>query len=133
MSSVPLSSTTAISTSDASRSIRGGQRLLTSKELSLLNALLEMIPEGAALQGRLNDAHVEEMADGGMGSLRFVDHGVQHMGREAIAVESVDEDGVPLEISVNLDENGNLFELDVWKVDYSPLKRLPEPAQVKRA
>ncbi len=31
----------------------------------------------------------------------------------------VDEDGIDIIVSLNVDEKGILYELDVWKVDYS--------------
>ena len=34
--------------------------------------------------------------------------------------------------TVNLDNNDELFELDIWKTDYSPLKRYPQPDEVRR-
>lgn len=67
-----------------------------------------------------------------MGSLRFLGYGSEAMSRKAVTVRSVDEDGVPVEIALNLDTNGNLFELDIWKVDFSPLRRLPQPLELQR-
>jgi len=108
-------------------------RALTSPERALVEALLGMFPEGASLQAELNDRRVETMRDGGMGSLRFIGQGSERFAREVVAAHSVDEDGTPVEISLNLDQNGELYELDIWKVDFSPLQRVPSPLQVKRA
>ena len=36
-----------------------------------------------------------------------------------------DADGVPVSAALNLDQDHHLFELDVWKVDFSPLQRWP--------
>jgi hypothetical protein len=36
-----------------------------------------------------------------------------------------DRDGVPVSFSVNLDEEGALFELDIWRVDFQTLQSLP--------
>jgi hypothetical protein len=52
------------------------------------------------------------------------------MGRELIAVGYTDEDDVPVSISLNLDEHGGLFEIDIWKVDFSPLRRYPSPSDL---
>ena len=73
-----------------------------------------------------------DMKDGGMGSLRISDGSDQarRMGREALTASYIDDDQVPVSISVNLDEAGNLFELDMWKVDFSPLLRYPTPDRV---
>jgi len=34
---------------------------------------------------------------------------------------------VPVSVGLYLDQFGDLFELDVWKVDSSPLIRYPHP------
>ena len=36
-----------------------------------------------------------------------------------------DEDGVKVIASLNVDSDGHLFELDIWKTDFSPLLRIP--------
>ena len=107
-------------------------RPLTKAEADLLTALIDMMPDGARIRRQIAGARVQEMKDSRMGSLRFINGGSHRMHGEPIAAKATDEDGVPLEISINLDENGDLFELDIWKVDFSPLRRLPEPAQVQR-
>ena len=38
-----------------------------------------------------------------------------------------DADNVPVYTYLDLDEAGELFELDIWKVDSSALIRFPEP------
>ena len=69
---------------------------------------------------------VEEMDDGGMGSLRFVRAKQNRRLGEVIAeIQYQDEDGVPVLVSLNLDDDGELYGLDSWKVDFSPLKRIP--------
>ena len=37
-----------------------------------------------------------------------------------------DIDGIDVIVSLNLDKNNNLFELDIWKVDFSELLSLPD-------
>jgi hypothetical protein len=71
------------------------------------------------------------MDDGGMGSLRLAtDEALQKPGRlvgpRAAEVQFIDADGVPVLASLNLDQNGELMELDIWKTDFSPLIRIPE-------
>lgn len=118
-------------TSDASRFVEGDERPLTAAEHRLMTALLAMVPEGLALTCELSKAKVQAMRDGGMGSVRFT--GTHRMGRELVAARAIDSDAVPVEISLNLDDMGRLFELDIWKVDFSPLLQYPEPSAVTRA
>ncbi|MFA5122146.1 hypothetical protein [Zavarzinia sp.] len=77
-------------------------------------------------------ARVKEMPDGGMGSLRFIRRqgGVHDVGRVTEPLWARDEDDVPVAFTLFLDEAGQLFELDVWKVDYSPLRRYPRPGDL---
>ena len=43
----------------------------------------------------------------------------------------VDSDGVSVSIAINVDQNGHLFELDMWKVDFSPLIQYPILGQLE--
>ena len=74
-----------------------------------------------------------DLADGGMGSIRFADESGQSrkMGRELVTAHYTDEDHVPVVISVNVDQDGRLFEMDFWKVDFSPLRRYPAPEELR--
>lgn len=38
-----------------------------------------------------------------------------------------DSDGVLASVTLNADQFGELVELDLWKVDFSPLNRYPDP------
>ncbi len=72
---------------------------------------------------------VETMDDGGMGSLRLFPNGKHKENRKfgdcASEYRFDDIDGVPVLVSLNTDQNGDLFELDVWKTDFSKLKKIP--------
>jgi hypothetical protein len=78
---------------------------------------------------------VVDLSDGGMGSIRFVDgpdDAAGRMGRELVTVGYTDKDEMPVSISLNVDDRGSLFEIDIWKVDFSPLLRYPRPADLRR-
>jgi hypothetical protein len=100
------------------------------------NVILEMLkasPSRERLANGLDAALVEDMDDGGMGSIKFVYSGnsERNMSFELASAEYRDEDGVPVSIALNMDQFGDLFELDFWKVDFSPLLRYPRVEQVK--
>lgn len=68
------------------------------------------------------------MNDGGMGSLYLFSKGngcppylSRKMGDQIWQVEKRDADGTPVSISLNLDLDGELYELDVFKADFSPI------------
>lgn len=75
------------------------------------------------------DLTVSPMDDGGMGSLILdLDSDTEAkrtMGSQASECSFLDEDGVVVLAALNLDKNGKLFELDLWRVDFNPLKTLP--------
>jgi hypothetical protein len=103
-------------------------RKLRNDEVEVLKAVLSMAPNGEAYLPS-ETAFVSEMRDGGMGSLRFIAESdtPQEMGRELVRAHFVDEDRIPVSVSVYLDTHGRLFEIDFWKVDFSPLRRYPRP------
>jgi hypothetical protein len=80
--------------------------------------------------GLLPAALVTDMQDGGMGSILFLSDDLRRFGRELISAQYRDSDGTLVSIALNLDEQGDLFELDFWKVDFSSLKRYPRPQEV---
>lgn len=105
-------------------------RPLRADEKAILAALLGSQAE--VIEERLRGCAVEDMADGGMGSIRFLrSPGESSTFNTAVAeAEYVDADGVTVSIVANIDQRGNLFELDFWKVDFSPLREYPKPGQL---
>lgn len=71
---------------------------------------------------------VEQMADGGMGSLRFQSllnaHTDRALGNAIVQGEFNDCDGSPVSFTINVDHQGMLYELDLWRVDFNPLQRV---------
>jgi hypothetical protein len=106
-------------------------RQLRREERKVIQKMLEMVPAHARPSFSL-EAPVDEMDDGGMGSLRFTSESrrSRKMGCELLTCEYIDEDQIPVLMSINLDEECQLFELDIWKVNYQPLIRYPRPEEV---
>gem|GEM_PF-3035541 len=72
---------------------------------------------------------VRDMADGGMGSLLFQPgSSIERFGLAELYF--IDEDGVLVTASLNATREGKPVELDIWKVDFSPLKRWPEAPEI---
>jgi hypothetical protein len=105
----------------------GQVRHLRPDETALLVAMLASKRDEQALRQELVEALVEEMKDGGMGSLKFSGAAGRRFGQQIAQAEFQDVDGVALNITINVDQYGSLFELDIWKVDFTPLIRLPSP------
>jgi hypothetical protein len=88
----------------------------------LLRALLADHPSGKQLLSDLERAEVTDMIDGRMGSVKFsATSGERRMAGCVAEADYFDSDGVPVSSAVNVDENGRPLEIDMWKVDFSPL------------
>jgi hypothetical protein len=101
-------------------------RPLNPREVGLLLHLLELagVRDSADVVSSLR---VQEMEDGGMGSLRFVhDGGPAKLGRQVAEFSFDDSDDVPVSAALYVDTEGRLFELDVFKGDFSPVNEIPE-------
>jgi len=108
-------------------------RKLRKEEAVLIAAMLRNNPKANELLPSLSESRVRDMNDGAMGSLRFrsADHRRRRFSKKIAEAEFTDEDGALVSAVVNLDENGELYELDIWKVDFSALKRYPRPEELR--
>jgi hypothetical protein len=104
-------------------------RPLSSNERDLITFILERDSNASLLRGEL----VEEMNDGGMGSLRFVAGPDRQFGKCVGSAEFNDADGVLVSVALNVDQRGQLFELDIWKVDFSPLQRIAALDELRKS
>ena len=93
-----------------------------------------MVPSSAK-PPKEDELFAVDLTDGGMGSIRLTDKSdrPRKMSRELVTANYTDEDEIPVVISINLDQDGRLFEMDFWKVDYSPLQRYPSPERLQVA
>ena len=73
---------------------------------------------------------VKAMDDGGMGSLLLFPDGTESgkavFGKTVAEYEFKDADRADVLASLNLDQFGKLFELDIWKVNFEPLISFPD-------
>lgn len=81
----------------------------------------------------LSNILVSELLDGGMGSLCFeaMNRENRKLGKIIAECEFNDADDVLVSATLNLDEQNRLFELDLWKVDFTPLISLPNPEKIQ--
>ncbi|UPL50038.1 DUF6984 family protein [Hymenobacter sublimis] len=100
-------------------------RPLFSKEKIIVSQLLAGTEYAATYLPLLDELRVEDMNDGEMESLLFASSTTnRRYGGDIAQVQLQDEDGIPVMISLVIDQYDQLFELDVWKVDFSPTKNL---------
>lgn len=73
---------------------------------------------------------VHPMDDGGMGSLYLFPGGEGNAGRtfgkQVSEYQFTDSDGVEVIASLNVDKEGELFELDILKTDFGKLLKWPD-------
>ncbi|MNK09254.1 hypothetical protein D3C87_272070 [compost metagenome] len=101
-------------------------RKLKEEEKALIKWMVKDTDKGDVIIKNLENYLVDEMDDGGMGSLHVVGNEDRIFGRELAKGDFSDIDGMPVFISVDLDTNDDFYELDVFKADFSALKKFPD-------
>lgn len=92
-------------------------RKLKSKEVEIIEKLLQI----AGRKVNISELLVSPLNDSGMGSLAIGEnYGGRQLGQEIAEYMFKDLDGTPISASLNVDLQGDLYELDIWKVDFSP-------------
>ena len=99
-------------------------RPLTEEERNLVELVLSA--SKSSIPVPRSGTIVRPLTDGGMGSVSFDLLGDRRFGSLVGDLKFVDADGVPVLASVYADRDGNLFELDLFKVDFSAVHTLPE-------
>jgi hypothetical protein len=96
------------------------QRSITQQEKDLIQHLVKCIPDNT--KDYQIPPMVTQLDDGGMGSLQLNN---DTYGRDLIQVQYKDTDGQLVLITLVEGKSGVLQELDVWKVDFTLLKKFP--------
>lgn len=103
------------------------EREMLPDELIIVSELVRRSEQGPWHGHDLTAARVTDMDDGGMGSLLFASSAPHRVYRKTVSEAWFrDSDGVPVVVSLNVDKDGELFEIHSWKVDFSSRKRLPQ-------
>ena len=102
-------------------------RKIKPEELTLLKCLLKAHIDDFPT---LSELLVVDKDDGGMGSLLIVDTNREGFnnriyGSTYCQKQFLDDDGVKVLVSLELDDKGSLFELDIWKTNFDRLKKYP--------
>ncbi|HEY4195299.1 MAG TPA: hypothetical protein VGM63_07175 [Mucilaginibacter sp.] len=104
------------------------ERDIRQEELTLVEYLISQatnVPNGLIIPTR-----VFTMKDGRMGSIKFKTE--DHLGyqRDLITAHYRDTDDISILISLDLNVANQLFELDFFKGDFSPLIEYPIPEKL---
>lgn len=101
------------------------KRHLTAQEELLLNELISRSHIVLPSDWRTT-LLVSDLDDGGMGSLSLYPQGIvcltRNLGSLISDCQFKDIDGISVIASLYLDKEDLLYELDMWKTDFSPLK-----------
>ncbi len=111
----------------------GPVRELREDELRVLRKMLSQTSIETEFEEQLASMKVQTMADGGMRSILFYngrDRSLLDYGGQIAEAAFQDADGVPVSITLSVDTIGDLFEMDVFKADFSPLIRYPDLADL---
>jgi hypothetical protein len=96
-------------------------RFLISGEMPLIQRL----PNRYELSERLLKDRLLAQVAGvdvvGFGGVLFPSSTTQVLGCEITAGTLADADGVPVRATLCLDDHDQLFELELWKMDFSPI------------
>lgn len=76
---------------------------------------------------------VYEYEGGKMGSINFDNDNTENYLGDLMVVEFKDEDEIRVVVTLTIDKDKKLLDLDFWKEDFSALKRYPTPEQVQKA
>jgi hypothetical protein len=106
-----------------------GLRHPTADEIRILDFLISSA-EGCIISKDWSvTLMVVEINDGNMGSLRLFPNGIEAADRtfsvQASECQFTDEDDIEVIAFLNLDQFGDLYELDIWKVNFEKLIRVP--------
>jgi len=108
-------------------SIHDRTRLLREEEKALIRELIERTKQGNEILDSLDSLRVHDLLDGGMGSVRTVslDDVDQRKAVPIALAEYLDSDNILISVQITCDQAGRLFEIDIWKTDFSPVIRYP--------
>jgi hypothetical protein len=110
---------------------RASERPLLAEEINIVRALLVAAgSRGEKHLHNLDSRLVIDLNDGGMRSIRFVGSNGPLISSLKSA-KYLDVDGVLVLIDLYLDDADELHEVDIWKVDFSPLQHYPSPTSLK--
>lgn len=107
----------------------GAPRKLRDDELRIIRKMAAGTSFQSAVERQLAEMEAQDMPDGGMGSIQFyngIERSVLEYGNQIAEAAFKDADGVSVSVILSVDRAGQLFDLDMFKADGTPLVRYPE-------
>jgi len=95
--------------------------------------LIDHLIKLANLKIDISTLQVKAMDDGGMGSQKFSSASENSVfGSQVAEATFADSDGVEVTGALCIDQYGNLFELDMFKTNFSKLEKWPDENELKK-
>lgn len=104
------------------------RRKIKDEEINIIVFLLERL--GLKLMDYPISKLVDEYEGYIMGSIGLGNPEVSPYAGDLIQAKYIDSDGKEVAITLTMGENGQLLDLDFWKVDFSKLRVYPKPADL---
>ncbi|MGB0933988.1 MAG: DUF6984 family protein [Lishizhenia sp.] len=106
-------------------------REIRPNELDLLKHMLDLA--GHTLEQFPPIKEVYEYEGGKMGSIHFVGSNPDAYLGDIMQVKFKDTDNIRVVVTLTVDQEQRLLDLDFWKEDFSKLLQYPKPEEVKKA
>jgi hypothetical protein len=103
-------------------------RPIKPEERELIQHLLQLVQGNEHY--KIPD-EVENLGEGGLGGIQLSSKG-EHT-TDLVEASYFDEDRKKVLITLTANQHGELYDLDIWKMDFSPLRRYPTPDKVTLA
>lgn len=104
-------------------------RNIKEEEKILITSILEL--SGSMNKNWSIPEVVFDLDDGGMGTIKLTKNEKSIYGKDILQVNYIDFDKIPVIISLTVDKDGDLFELEFWKVNFEKLIRYPKPNEIE--
>jgi len=102
---------------------------ISREQLPLISHLITL----AKLDVDISSLQIEAMDDGGMGSQKFSSASADSLyAGHAAEVTFLDTDGIEVSATLDVDQFGNLFELDLFKGNFSKLEKWPDKNELNK-
>ncbi len=101
------------------------RRKIKEEEINLIVFLLNKV--GLTVDEYPINELVDEYEGYVMGSIGLGNPDISPYLGDLIQAKYIDSDGKDVAITLTMDENGQLLDLDFWKVDFSKLLVYPKP------
>lgn len=105
--------------------LSGVARALREHEVQYVSRLIDAANLRDVVDVNWRRQLVVDLDDGGMGTFRFVEAAQWAEPRVVAEIEVTDADGVPVSVALLVDAQARIYELDIFKADFSPVIKLP--------